>query len=78
MVYVDKRERLRPERLLKLAPIYDIDTPPYTVIKRAIGRKLKRFPLKEYGGDSSRMEKDMRQCLVNHPQGCARKREQQS
>jgi hypothetical protein len=78
MFYVDKRELLRWESLLKLAPIHNFDSPPYALIKRSIGRKLKRFPLKEYGDEPSRIDEEMMQCLVNQPQGRALKPGQQS
>jgi hypothetical protein len=63
---------------LKLAPIHNFDSPPYALIKRSIGRKLKRFPLKEYGDEPSRIDEEMMQCLVNQPQGRALKPGQQS
>lgn len=77
MFYVDRRELMRWEAFSKLAPIHKLDRPPYTMVKQAIRRKLRRFPLKEYGDDSNKLEQEMRQCLVNRPLGRAMNADQQ-
>jgi hypothetical protein len=45
------------------------DEPPFTGILDAIERKLRRYPLIEYGRDEARLLRERAACRINSPQG---------
>lgn len=45
------------------------DSPPFVGLRKFTAQKLRRFPLQEYADKGLSIEKEMRTCLVNAPQG---------
>ena len=65
MFYVN-REELQSWQLLRRQ---EEEQPPFADLLDAIERKLRSYPLKEFGGTERRLLVERSECLVNAPQG---------